>query len=88
MARLQNAGRVSATNVEFDRSGPFADDREGLLRVVFVSREGRKAAMSGPSRVGPTHQHLGSMDAPHRSSVRAGMVGSSCLAAGSRARRA
>ena len=44
MARLQNAGRVSATNVEFDRSGSFADDREGLLRVVFVSREGRNAA--------------------------------------------
>ncbi len=34
MARLQNTGRVSATNVEFDRSGSFADDRECLLRVV------------------------------------------------------
>jgi hypothetical protein len=28
MARLQNAGRVSATNVEFDRSGSFAYGRE------------------------------------------------------------
>lgn len=33
MARLQNAGHVWATNVEFDRSGSFADDRECLLRV-------------------------------------------------------
>jgi hypothetical protein len=32
MARLQNAGRVSATNV--DRSRSFADDRECLLRIV------------------------------------------------------
>jgi hypothetical protein len=33
MARLQNAGRVSATNVEFGRSGFFANDRECVLRV-------------------------------------------------------
>ena len=34
MARLQNAGRVSATNVEFDRSGTFADARECLVRIA------------------------------------------------------
>ena len=33
MTRLQSAGRVLATNVEADRNGSFADDRECLLRV-------------------------------------------------------
>jgi hypothetical protein len=38
MARLRSARRISATNVDFDRSRTFADERECVFSLYHAFR--------------------------------------------------